>query len=209
MSFGATTHRYCGAFRGLLLAVRRNVDQHELRARIRRFIVSGDLPTISPLSSETFSAPAGIKRISIERSLPDPCVICSEPNPTVAYTYGNGKVVVLHAACDALWRQERNRSMSAAPRRAHPPTPGVLYIECRKREGEPSEYLLSFAGDTDGVGAFYLGQVTGFDTLTALLRKLGVPGPDIATALHVLMAEPRHKIPNVLLTQAMLRDLGL
>jgi hypothetical protein len=48
-----------------------------------------------------------------------------------------------------------------------------------------------------------------FDPLTALLRKLGVPGSDIAIALQVLMAEPRHKIPNVLLTQAMLRDLGL
>ena len=99
--------------------------------------------------------------------------------------------------------------MSAGPRRAHPPTPGVLYIECRKRAGEPSEYLLSFGGDNDGVGAFYLAKATGFDPLTALLRKLGVPGSDIAIALQVLMAEPRHKIPNVLLTQAMLRGLGL
>jgi hypothetical protein len=99
--------------------------------------------------------------------------------------------------------------MSDGPRRAHPPTPGVLYIECRKRAGEPSEYLLSFGGDKDGVGVFYLAQVTGFDPLTALLRKLGVPESDIAIALHVLMAEPCHKIPNVLLTQAMLRDLGL
>jgi hypothetical protein len=99
--------------------------------------------------------------------------------------------------------------MSAGPRRAHPPTSGVLYIECRKRAGEPSEYLLSFGGDKDGVGVFYLAQVTGFDPLTALLRKLGVPGSDIAIALQVLMAESSHKIPNVLLTQAMLRELGL
>ena len=99
--------------------------------------------------------------------------------------------------------------MSAAPRRAHPPTPGVLYIECRKRAGEPSEYLLSFGGNKDGVGAFYLAKVAGFDLLTTLLRKLGVTGPEIATALHVLMTEPSHKIPNVLLTQAMLHELGL
>lgn len=104
---GATTHEYCEALRGLLLAVRRNVDHHELRARIRHLIGSGDLPTISPLASGTLSAPAGIRRISIERSLPDPCLICGEANPTVAYTYGNGRLVVLHAACDALWRQER------------------------------------------------------------------------------------------------------
>ena len=99
--------------------------------------------------------------------------------------------------------------MSAGLRRARPPTPGVLYIECRKRGDEPSEYLLSFGGDKDGVGVFYLAKAPGFDPLTALLRKLGVPGSDIAIALQVLMAEPRHKIPNLLLTQAMLRELGL
>jgi hypothetical protein len=69
--------------------------------------------------------------------------------------------------------------------------------------------LLSFGGDKDGVGAFYLAKATGFDPLTALLRKLGVPASDIAIALEVLMAEPRHKIPNLLLTRAMLRDLDL
>ena len=69
--------------------------------------------------------------------------------------------------------------------------------------------MLSFGGDKDGVGAFYLAKATSFDSLTALLRKLGVPPPAIATALQVLMGEPSHKIPNVLLTQAMLRDLDL
>jgi hypothetical protein len=104
---GPTTHEYCESLRGLLLAVRRSVDHHELRAKIRHLIASGDLPTISPLASGSLSAPPGIRRISIERSLPDPCLICGEANPTVAYTYGNGRVVLLHAACDALWRQER------------------------------------------------------------------------------------------------------
>ena len=99
--------------------------------------------------------------------------------------------------------------MSATPRRAHPPTPGVLYIECRKRAGEPSQYLLSFGGDKDGVGAFYLAKATGCEPLSALLRKFGVPAPAIAAALQVLMAESSHKISNVLLTQAMLRELGL
>src|SRR5262250_1672875 len=99
--------------------------------------------------------------------------------------------------------------MSADPNGRAPQSPGVLHIECRKRGDEPSAYLLSFGGDKDGVGAFYLAKATGFDPLTALLRKLGVPGSDIAIALQVLMAEPRHKIPNVLLTQAMLRELGL
>jgi hypothetical protein len=34
-------------------------------------------------------------------------------------------------------------------------------------------------------------------------------GPAIRTALQVLMAEPHHKIPNVTLTQAQIRELGL
>jgi len=83
--------------------------------------------------------------------------------------------------------------MSRRPRRAHPPTPGVLYIECRKRAGEPSEYLLSFGGDKDGVSVFYLAKTTGFDPLTALLRKLGVPAPAIETALQVLTAASSHR----------------
>ena len=103
----ATTHEYCETLRGLLLAVRHSVEHHELRTRIRRLIASGDLPSISPLTSGPLSAPEGIRRISIERSLPDPCLICGEANPTVAYTYAKGGLVFLHAACDALWRQER------------------------------------------------------------------------------------------------------
>jgi len=99
--------------------------------------------------------------------------------------------------------------MSADPNGRAPQTPGVLHIECRKRGDESSEYVLSFGGDKDGVGAVYLAQATGFDPLTALLRKLGVPGPSIAIALKVLMAEPRHNIPNLLLTEAMLREVGL
>ena len=83
------------------------MNHDELRARIRQLIASGDLPTVPSLASGTLAAPAGIRRIIIGRSLPDPCLICGEANPTVAYTYANGRVVFLHAACDALWRQER------------------------------------------------------------------------------------------------------
>jgi hypothetical protein len=91
---------------------------------------------------------------------------------------------------------------------AHDAT-GVIHVERRQHSDEPSEYLLSFGGDKDGVGAFYLGKAVGFDLLTTLLRKLSVPGPAIRTALEVLMAEPHHKIPNMTLTQATIRELGL
>ncbi len=86
-------------------------------------------------------------------------------------------------------------------------TSGVIHIECRKHAGEPSEYLVSFGGHSSGV--FYLGRASGFDPLTALLRKLEVPGPALRMALQVLEAEPRHKIPNVTLTQDQFRELGL
>src|SRR6266571_3645559 len=86
---------------------------------------------------------------------------------------------------------------------------GVIHIECRKHAGEPSEYLVSFGGHKDGVGAFYLGKASGFDSLTSLLRKLGVPSPAMRTALQVLMAEPHHKIPNVTLTSEHFCELGL
>jgi hypothetical protein len=86
---------------------------------------------------------------------------------------------------------------------------GVIHIECRQHAGEPSEYLLSFGGNKDGVGAFYLARASGIDPLTALLRKLGVPVPAIRTALQVLGAEPYHKIPNVTLTREHFRELGL
>jgi hypothetical protein len=88
-------------------------------------------------------------------------------------------------------------------------TTGVLHIECRKHDGEPSEYLVSFGGDKDGVGAFYLGKASGFDPLTALLRKVGVSSPAMRTALQELMAEPRHKIANVTLTPDDFHELGL
>jgi hypothetical protein len=69
--------------------------------------------------------------------------------------------------------------------------------------------LVSFGGKKDGVGAFYLGKVSGLDPLTVLLRKLGVPGPIIGTALQVLTAQPHHEIPDVILTQSLIRELGL
>ena len=66
--------------------------------------------------------------------------------------------------------------------------------------------LPSLAGGLGVLSGFFLAKAVGFDPLTILLRKLGVAGPIIGTALQVLEAEPRHKIPNVMLTQAMLRD---
>src|SRR5882724_2082544 len=100
-----------------------------------------------------------------------------------------------------------NAHHGPGPSRNHRAT-GVIYIECRNRSGKPSEYLVSFGGHKDGVGAFFIGQAIGIDPLTALLQKLCVPRPAMQTALQVLMAEPHHKIPNVILTPATIRELG-
>jgi hypothetical protein len=69
--------------------------------------------------------------------------------------------------------------------------------------------LVSFGGKKDGIGAFYLARAAGFDPLTALLRKLGVSPPEVDMALQVLRAQPHHEIPNVILTQSLIRELGL
>jgi hypothetical protein len=98
--------------------------------------------------------------------------------------------------------------MSSEPRQP-PGTRGTIYIECQYHSDTPSEFLVSFGGTKDGVGAFYLGRATSFDSLTALLAKLALSSSVVRAALQVLTAEPRHQIPDVILTMAMIRELGL
>ena len=90
------------------------MDNNELRARIRQLMASGDLPPLPPLANGTLSGPAAarVTRVVIGRPMPDPCLICGKADPTIAYRYADGKVIRLHAACDALWRQEREARFS-------------------------------------------------------------------------------------------------
>jgi len=37
------------------------------------------------------------------------CLICGEPDALVGYFWIGGRVAYRHAACDALWKQERER----------------------------------------------------------------------------------------------------
>ena len=101
--------------------------------------------------------------------------------------------------------------MPTEPRQPHG-TPGVVHIDNQNHasgsEG-PSEFLVSFGGKNDGIGAFSLGRVIGFDSLTTLLRKVGVSPADLEMALQVLSAHAHHEIPNVTLTQDHFRELGL
>jgi hypothetical protein len=82
------------------------MDHNELRARIRQLMASGDLP--APLGHQLHPGQVvRVTRVVIGRSTWGPCLICGEADPRVSYTYADRKIVRLHAACDALWRLER------------------------------------------------------------------------------------------------------
>jgi len=73
----------------------------QLRAKIRDLVALGDLPNERP---QLHQAGAGPLRL-VPQS--DVCLICGEPGPNVTYVWSGGRVANLHAACDALWKQER------------------------------------------------------------------------------------------------------
>jgi hypothetical protein len=71
-------------------------------------MASGELPPGPSLADKILPGQAvPVTRVVIGRPTPDPCLICGEADPTVSYWYVKGKVLRIHAACDALWRQER------------------------------------------------------------------------------------------------------
>ena len=73
----------------------------ELRAKIRALMASGDLPSEPPVISGTGDVGA------VKNPLPAACSVCGDRDPQITLFYVAGLVVRLHAACDALWRQER------------------------------------------------------------------------------------------------------
>ena len=72
----------------------------ELRARIRDLVPSGDLPDERPVVQNAGDGFRGFTRDA-------PCLICGEADATTAYFWTSGRVAHLHAACNALWKQER------------------------------------------------------------------------------------------------------
>jgi hypothetical protein len=86
------------------------VDLVEFRASIRELMASGVLPPDPPpiTRPEPWSTPGNKRsKILIGGPLHAPCTICGEPGPQVQYFYIAGQVVRVHAACDAVWKQER------------------------------------------------------------------------------------------------------
>ena len=101
--------------------------------------------------------------------------------------------------------------MSTEPRQSQGTT-GVIHIDSQHPsfgQSRASEFLVSFGGKKDGMGAFYIGRAFGLDDLVGLLVKIGVSQSDVDAALEVLQGQPKHEIPNVTLPKAFLRNLGL
>src|SRR5262249_2494771 len=77
----------------------RTMTNAELRARIRNLVASGDLADVPTRMPVPGAASSGVAR---------PCVICGEADATAAYFWKGGRDAHLHAACDAVWKQERS-----------------------------------------------------------------------------------------------------
>ena len=73
----------------------------EIRAKIRTLMASGALPSGPPVIFGTGDVGA------VKDPLPAACSVCGERDPQITLFYTAGLVVRLHAACDALWQQER------------------------------------------------------------------------------------------------------
>ena len=78
------------------------MTEADLRAKIRELMAAGSLPSEPPVIQRSGRDAGGARR-------QDTCAICAKPDPTVRYFWTGGVVVRLHAACDALWKQEQAR----------------------------------------------------------------------------------------------------
>jgi hypothetical protein len=141
------------------------------------------------------------------------CGLCAKTMPCLGEVWAGPEPAAISSPLRSP-RSEDSVSLATAtdPPRQPQGATGVIHIVRRNPsfgQTRAPEYLVSFGGKTDGVGAFYLGKASGYDALAALLKKIGVPSADMDMALQVLMAEPHHEIPNVALTQALIRKLGL
>jgi hypothetical protein len=82
------------------------MTEAELRAKIRASMASGVLPSEPPVISGTGDVGA------VKNPLPTACSVCGERDPQITLFYLAGQVVRLHAACETLWKQERQAKTS-------------------------------------------------------------------------------------------------
>jgi hypothetical protein len=79
---------------------RSSMDEQAIRANIRALMASGTLPRDPHTRLASIRIGAALAS--------EQCTACQEAGPHVSYTFHDGRAAVhLHAACDALWREER------------------------------------------------------------------------------------------------------
>jgi len=78
------------------------MTNEQLRARVRELVASGDLPNEAPVVQNAGPGFGSFKRGSL-------CLFCGKPDALVGYFWTGGGVAYLHAACDALWKHEREK----------------------------------------------------------------------------------------------------
>ena len=83
----------------------KNVKGNELslfRRRSRpRTLLPSEAPSIERRGGEESA------RFALQDPAREPCAICGEPRTQVALFFTGGLLVRLHAACEAVWKQER------------------------------------------------------------------------------------------------------
>jgi hypothetical protein len=83
------------------------LTEAELRTRIRALLETGELPRVLPAAQKvTPAALSRIAQIQVGRVAGTPCLACGEPDPMVTYSHPEGRMVCLHAACDAIWEAD-------------------------------------------------------------------------------------------------------
>jgi len=84
------------------------MSEAALRARVRELMASGELPPQPPQVEKVIRGRSlRLTRTIIGRATQESCLICGNPDPMLSYTFSDGRVIHLHAECDALWQQER------------------------------------------------------------------------------------------------------
>lgn len=72
-------------------------------------MASGVLRSAPPVIERAGRGTEGDRaRMLLDNPRPEPCSICAEPGATI--TWPGGVLVRVHAACDALWKQARERT---------------------------------------------------------------------------------------------------
>ena len=91
----------------------------DLRAKVRELMASGVLPSAPPVIERAGRGTEGDRaRMVVDNPRAEPCSICNESRPTIAYLWPGGVMVRVHAACAAIWKQE-TLSLSSPEERRH------------------------------------------------------------------------------------------